>query len=152
MNDLPDIINSQIISNKYDVFWTNTSEDISQLSPKSVLIVTTPFAPESEEATLLKKIILASKLDENEVNVIQFQNEIAWHQLKDQLGVKTIILFGITPDQLGVSVQLMPHQVSRFSNTNWIVTASLKQLEDKLIKDHLWNYGLKPVFIEKAYG
>lgn len=154
MNDFPDIINAQIISNEYDVFWSKP-EDVLQLSPRSVLVASLPFSQGSAEAIQLKKILEACKLKEDDYNILQFNNDtqIAWHLLRDQLKIKSIILLGINPQQLGISAQLMPHQLSRFNNCNWVVTESLDILQQRPeIKTHLWNYGLKPAFVDKVYG
>lgn len=153
MDEIPDIINSQIISSIWDVFWTSTSSEAERFSPRNVLVIATPFTAGSAEETQLKKMLQACNLKEDDFNVLQFDTEIAWHLLRDKLQVKTIILLGILPAQLGVSVQLMPHQVSRFNGANWILTGTLQELmQHPDIKSHVWNYGLKPVFIDKVYG
>lgn len=154
MNDLPDIINSQIITNNYDVFWT-TPEPIKNSTPKPVLVASSLFAQGSAEEDQLKKMLQACRLTEEDYNIIQLSSEsfISWHLLRDELKLKSIILLGVSPEQLGVCAQLMPHQISRFNDCNWIVTESLEVLLQRTeIKTHLWNYGLKPAFIEKVYG
>jgi hypothetical protein len=154
MNEFPDIINSQIVSNEYDVFWT-TPDELAQLTPRKVLVASTPFLPGSAEETQLKKMLQACQLREEDYHIVQFSDDmqIAWHALRDQLGVKSVLLLGVTPVQLGVSAQLMPHQLSRFNDCNWIVTDSLEVLIQRPeIKAHLWNYGLKPAFVDKVYG
>jgi hypothetical protein len=155
MNEFPDIINSQIISSKWDIFWTMGDENINSLSPRPVLVVTAPFTTGSAEETQLKKMLQACELQEDDYHIIQAQpgTGLAWHWLRDHLQIKSLILLGIEPQQLGVSAQLMPHQLSRFNDTNWIVTGSLEQLiQYPDIKGHLWKYGLKPAFVDKVYG
>jgi hypothetical protein len=113
------------------------------------------FAQGSAEEIQLKKMLQACQLQEEDYNIIQFNEDIklAWHLLRDTLKIKTIILLGVSPDQLGVSAQFMPHQVSRFNGCVWIVTGSLEQLmQHQDIKGHVWSYGLKPVFIDKVFG
>jgi hypothetical protein len=120
-----------------------------------VLVASTPFLPGSAEETQLKKMLQACQLREEDYHIVQFSDDmqIAWHALRDQLGVKSVLLLGVTPVQLGVSAQLMPHQLSRFNDCNWIVTDSLEVLIQRPeIKAHLWNYGLKPAFVDKVYG
>lgn len=149
------IINTPVIPSDNDAFWEADERIMKDLSPNSVLVITSPISSNSEEENLLKKILEACKLNTQDYNLIQLneKQKISWHLLRDKLEVKTIILFGIELSQLGVNVQLMPHQTNRFNNCNWIPTASLdfiiKQPE---IKAHLWNYGLKPVFVDKIYG
>lgn len=154
-DEMPDIIHTDIVSAAYDVFWNDLPNWIESLPKRKVMIITRPFEKGSPEAIQLSKIIAACKLEEDAYNCIHLPENVflAWPKLRDILGINTILLFGIQPAELGVTVQLMPHQISRFNQANWIVTAGLTELmSEKLIKNHLWNYGLKPVFIDKAYG
>ena len=153
--NIPDIITTPIIPITNDIFWEDTKLKIKNLEKKSVLVCTTPFTAGSEEESLLLKILEACKLSKNDYNILQLEHneKIAWHLLRDELGVKHLVLFGIEVEQLGVTVQLMQHQTNRFNNCNWIPTATLSAIiKQPEIKAHLWNYGLKPVFIEKIYG
>ena len=155
MNHISDIINSQIVSSQWDIFWSDAQSTLKDLQPRPVLVATAPFTHGSAEETQLKKMLQACQLQEEDYNIIQFGGDIklAWHLLRDTLTVKTILLLGVSPEQLGVSAQFMPHQVSRFNGCIWIVTGSLEQLmQQQDIKGHVWNYGLKPVFIDKVFG
>src|SRR5690606_15479895 len=127
----------------YDVFWT-PPQQIKKLTPKPVLVASSPFTQGSEEEEQLKKMLQACKLTEEDYNIIQFhpENFMPWHLLRDKLKIKSIILLGISAEQLGVSAQFMPHQISRFNDCNWIVTESPSVLLQRTdIKTHLWNYG-----------
>lgn len=131
------------------------SNDNQELTPKPVMIISTPYQTGSAEETQLIKMLQACKLEPADYNIIQLPEDqvVSWHILRDQLDIRTIMLLGISPEQLGVSVQLMPHQVARFNDRNWIPTSSLPELMQYAeIKSHVWNYGLKPVFIDKVYG
>lgn len=142
------------MSSEYDVFWDEEILKNKGLQPKPVLVIAQKTAV-PEDSILLKKIIDACKLSPEQYNLLELnENEqIAWHLLRDELNISTIILFGIEPSRLGVSIQLMPHQTNRFDNCNWIPTASMQQMAAyPEIKTHLWNYGLKPVFIDKIYS
>lgn len=155
MSDLPDIIHTDVVSEKWDKFWEESQTNIADKATTEVLVLSTPFAANSEDDNQLAKMMQACKLLPDDYKVIQVDanNTLSWHILRDKLGIKTIILLGLQPQDIGVSVQLMPHQVSRFNSCNWIVTASLPELRVHAeIKGHLWNYGLKPVFIDKVYG
>jgi hypothetical protein len=153
MNTLPDIINTPIILTRWDSFWQ--TPDHHNLLPKQVLVISLPFVPNSEEANQLQKILAACKLSEEQVQLLSLkkEEEIAWHHLRDIVQPKQVLLFGIEPAQLGISAHLMPHQVSRFNGSSWMQTLSLDELIKRPeIKTHLWNYGMKPVFLEKIYG
>lgn len=154
MSDFPDIISQQIISSNYDILWS-TPAALTALAPRNVLVISTGFAPNSEEEEMLKKMLLACLLSDDDYHIVQMQPDemLSWHALRDQLKVHTVLLLGIMPAQLGVSALLMPHQISRFNGCTWIVTDSLQTLIQRPeIKAHLWNYGLKPAFVEKVYG
>jgi hypothetical protein len=149
------IINTPVISVSNDAYWEADEGLLKDLLPKNVLIITTPVNADSAEENLLHKIIEGCKLQEESYNLIQLgkDQKIAWHLLRDKLQIKSLVLFGIETEQLGVNVQLMPHQTNRFNNCNWIPTASLDFIiQYPEIKNHLWVYGLKPVFIDKIYS
>lgn len=155
MNELPEIINTDIINQKWDAFWSGHSNKVNNLTPKQVLVISSPFGAGSAEQTQLQKILQACQLTEDQVAIIQLQESetIAWHELRDIVQPRQVILFGINPAQLGIAIQFMPHQVSRFNDRSWMVTMSLQDLSQQPeIKGHLWKYGFQPVFIEKVYG
>ncbi len=139
---------------EHDVFWTNEWLKTKSLSAKPVLFMTVRNERE-EDTVLLQKIIEACRLQPELYQVVELdeKDRIAWHYLREELGIATLVLFGIEPAQLGVSAHLMPHQTNRFDQCNWIPTASMQQIAAQPeLKAHLWNYGLKPVFIDKIYS
>lgn len=155
MNGSPDIIRTSVIGQELDVFWDENPALLQEIQPRPVLILSTTFAKDSAESAQLDKMLAACKLEQQHYNLIQLKDNerCAWHRIRDTLQVKTILLLGVVPPQLGISVQFMPHQVGRFDGCSWIQTLSLHELQTKTdIKNHLWNYGLKPVFVEQVYG
>jgi hypothetical protein len=151
MNDIPDIITSKIVHTDWDVFWNELTENLPQ---KSVLIITTPIAADSNEEVQLKKILQACALTENEYNILQVNNNqlIAWNKIREQANPKTILLFGVLPHQLGISALFRLHEVNRFNDCLWIPSISLTELEKfPQTKKHLWTEAFKPVFIDKIY-
>lgn len=154
MNDFINIVNTPVISKEYDIFWAGSPEEAAGFSPKPVLVLSLPFQAGSPEEDQLFKMLQACKLTAGCYNIIQISEEkqFSFSAIKEKLQFNTLILLGISPVQLGVSAQLMPHQVSRFHQCNWLVTSSLSELlKSPEIKTHLWNYGLKPVFVDKVY-
>ncbi len=148
------IINTDIISDKYNVFWEDISNFISGMNPLDTLVISLPIAGDAEKQQL-QKMLQACGLSPTDYNLVELaaDQNIAWHQLRDGLKCKNVVLLGVEPAQLGVSVYFMPHQVNRFNDCCWIPTLSIPQLEQNTdVKKHLWNYGLKPVFVEKAHG
>ncbi|XZF14699.1 hypothetical protein ACTHGU_01035 [Chitinophagaceae bacterium MMS25-I14] len=152
---MDNIINTPIISSDLDAFWSDFPAKSEWKVPCGNLVLTHPFAQGSVSDVQLQKILKACTLSEDQYNVIQLpaDQKIAWHKLRDLLKPRNVILFGIEPAQLGVSVHFMPHQVNRFNDCSWIPTLDIEQLEQYPdIKKHLWNYGLKPVFVDRVYG
>jgi len=148
------IIDTPVLSSENDSLWDENIITAFQLSPKPVLVVTDKI-PDDSEKDLLDKILAGCKINPNHINHLYLQNsqKLAWHLLKKDLDIRSIILFGVDVERFGITAQLMPHQTNRFDDCNWIPTFSLRQIiQQPEIKSHLWNYGLKPVFVDKIYG
>lgn len=154
-SDIPDIITTPVVPASQDVFWDHIHPVLENIEAKKVLILVQNWVKETEERPLLMKILEACKLQPANYTLLELaaDEQIAWHLLREKTQAATVILFGIELQQLGVNAQLMPHQTNRFNNCNWIPTVSLAQIiQYPEIKTHLWNYGLKPVFVDKIYG
>src|SRR5262249_54046362 len=154
MSDVPDILNTPVLPAGYDAFWKDEQGILDGLTPKDTLFITPPIAAGSLADTKLQAIIKACGLSEGEYHIIQLHPEakIAWHLIRDTLKPKYIVMLGIELSQLALSVQFMPHQVSRFDDRAFIPTFTIEQVEEYPdIKRHFWLYGLKPVFIDKVY-
>lgn len=155
MTDIPDIINTDIIDQQTDRFWDESTEKFAGLEPRPTLIISLPFLPGSPEEVQLTRMLQACKLEAEDYNVLQLETSefLAWHQVRDILKPVNIIVLGISLEQLGINILLMPHQVSRFNERSWVVTSSLPDIiGNPDIKNHVWQYGLKPVFIDKVYS
>ncbi|MBN8679149.1 MAG: hypothetical protein J0M29_13050 [Chitinophagales bacterium] len=58
-----------------------------------------------------------------------------------------ILVFGISPAQLGLSIQISLYQPTAFYGATWLFTDALSTLEpDKNRKSQLWN-GIKTMFL-----
>lgn len=155
MDEQINIINTKVVSEEWNAFWEDITPMVADMRPLDTLVLSTPFEPGSATETQLQKMLLACQLQPGQYNLLLLteHQKLAWHQLRNKLKPKNIVLLGISADQLGISIQFMPHQVNRFNDCNWMPTLSVPQLEEYPdIKKHLWNYGLKPVFVEKIYG
>ncbi|RYZ48215.1 MAG: hypothetical protein EOP49_19195 [Sphingobacteriales bacterium] len=155
MENFPEIITTDIVSSRWDAFWTDQTGKLDSLKEAITLVISTPFAAGSAEQSQLEKLLAACKIEQQQVQILQLsgEEELAWHLIREQVKPKHVILLGVTPGQLGILIQFMPHQVSRFNECSFVQTVSLEDLQRQPeIKTHVWNYGLKPVFIEKVYG
>lgn len=152
MTDFPKILNTEIIDAEADAFWVLQHSITDGLSPKEILVITSPISPESPEAGQLNKIIAACKIQEGNYNTIQIdKNEkVAWNHLKNTLNPRHVITFGINPKQLGISALFALNSKNHFDDTIIIPTLSLNELEQQPnAKKELWVNALKPIFADK---
>ncbi len=155
MDNVFTIIKSTLIPDIYDKFWEDISDINEPKNTKSVLILCTPFANGSAEEQQLYKMMAACKLESSQYVIFQINegNVIAWHKIKEKYAPEIIFLFGIHPQQLGISSLFMLNEPNSFSECIWLPTLSLNNLENnREAKRHLWEKGMKPVFIDKKFG
>jgi hypothetical protein len=151
MSDLPDIINTAIIDTAQDAFWQTLPLEVAQMQQKDTMIITVPM--KAGEDAQLQKMMQACKLDVTDYNIVQVKESepISWHQLRDALKPKVVILLGVLPQQLGISAALHMFAPNNFNECIWIAAPSLSQLEQQPDgKKQLWTSGLKPVFVDKT--
>jgi len=151
----PDIISSPVVNEEWNAFWEDISPLIKDMPVRDTLVISLPLEASDPGMPQLRKMLQACNLAENDYNLLQVTEDqkIAWYQLREQLRPRQVITLGIGPQQLGLSVFFMPHQVNRFNDVSWLPTLDIPRLEQNPdIKKHYWSYGLKPVFIEKAYS
>lgn len=151
MSDFPNIIDSKIISSEYDSLWgeVNLPEPLNK--DAGTLVVCAPFTIGSAEDAQLAKMMQACKLNVTDYNILQAAPEkpVAWHQLRDTLKPKIVLLLGIHPQQLGISALFHLYAPTRFNECVWIVGPSLQDMEQQPeAKKQLWLNGLKPVFVD----
>ncbi len=155
MDNLPDIFNTPLVPEEINKFWEDAASVAGDMAPKDILVISCPLGNEGRDKAQLLKMLQACKLEDYQYNLIELPADtlIAWYRLREQLKPRYILLVGIEPQQLGMSVIFMPHQVSRFDEAVWVFTWSVPQLEQYPdAKKHLWGYGLKPVFIDRSFG
>jgi hypothetical protein len=149
------IIKTDIVNNKYDLLWDDVGALLQDATPRPVLVIVSNCEKGSAEDVQLLKMLDACKLLPNQYNIIRLQEEgqVAWHRLREQTDATIIFLIGVLPVQLGISARFVLHEPNSFNDRVWLPTVAIKELEaDKNIKTHLWNSGMKPVFVDKKYG
>ncbi len=149
------ILNTDIIKSEQDIFWQKPGQAHS-LSPKPVLIISTPFQSGDAESQQLDGILKAGcKLDEAQYNIVHVAEgeKMSWYQLKESLQPRVVLLFNVLPSQLGIGSLFMLNEINRFADGFWVPTLSLSQImEDKVLKGNLWNKALKLLFADKKHG
>lgn len=152
MPAIPDIIQSDIVNTNIDAYWA-TLPDGLPASAVRALVVTQPYAAGSAEEAQLQKILQACKLDQSDYYIHQLLQPVAWHQFRDKLNPKAVLLFGVFPQQLGVSAMFSLYYPNKFDGAIWVPSISIAEMEKHPdTKKQLWVDGLKPVFVDKTYG
>ena len=149
------ILNTDIIKNDQDVFWEN-SPLLTGLAYRPVLVLTTQFEHGSlEEEQLIGILKSGCRLMEEQYNLLQFKEDtkVAWHQMRELVEPRVVLLFNISPAQLGIAALLRLNEINSFDDCYWVPSLSLGQLaQDKALKGQLWSNGLKPLFVDKIRG
>ena len=93
-------------------------------------------------------ILGACKLSMGDVALVNAakNSSIGYSVLHEQLQAETVLLFGVTTQQLQMPMQFPFYQVQKFNNQAYLAAPSLPQLQqDKAEKTKLWN-SLKQLF------
>jgi hypothetical protein len=153
MEGFPDIINTNIIPARWNEMWTE-QELLKNLQARPVLILTTPYQPDSPEATQLQKMLDACKLQREDYNLLSINDNqlVNISILQQTFNLNTVFLIGVLPYQLGIVADLALNYPNRFNDCIFIPALSLSAMEQQpQFKSRLWNDALKPVFIENKY-
>ncbi len=148
--DIPDIFNTDIVTTDIDATWTE-NEQLKSLQQKKLLIISQPYAAGSNDEVQLQKIQEACQLGQDEYQTLQMTDSdtYAWHRIKTISKPEAVLLFGIKPQQLGISALFIFNYPNKFDSTIWIPTLSLPDLSQQPeAKKQLWGNALKPIFIE----
>lgn len=154
MSDFPNILSAKIVGDGINVFWNEKilSSDVKQMP---VLVISADHPAGGAEETQLLKIIQACGVTAEQYYLLKLANDqqTAWHQLREKLQPKVVILVGIEPGSLGIAALLRLNTPNRFDDTIFIPSISLSDMEKyPEHKKELWLQGLKPVFVDKAHG
>lgn len=153
MEYLPNIIKSPVIDRELDGFWSDLPAGIQAFPQAEVLVISTTYETGSQEEIQLQKILQACKLADGAYNIIKIEpaTTLPWYKLRDVLQPKTILLFGIMPQQLGISAMFRLFTPNNFNDRVWIASPSIAELETQPdAKKQLWQMGLKPIFDNPA--
>ncbi|MES1221010.1 MAG: hypothetical protein ABUT20_36255 [Bacteroidota bacterium] len=118
---------------------------------KNILIVlkyTDAVHIPDEELNFLTGILGACKLSIADVALLNLNNNagLSYAQIQSKLKSKIIFLFGIEPTEFGLPINFPHFQIQSFSNSTFLFSPVLKELEsDKVLKSKLWVC-LKKIF------
>ena len=149
------IIKSDVINSNYDIYWNEVTSFVNNVEAKPVLIITDGCADGSDDDVQLRKMLVACKLTPDQYNIIRLNEgeRVAWHKLREPLNPGFIFLVGVLPSRLGISSLFRLNEPNHFNDRLWLPTLPIRDLEMSLdIKKQLWSNGIKPMFVDKAYG
>ena len=149
------IINTDIVTSANDVFWQSPAAT-TYMDARPVLVVSSEYAAGSAEEEQLTGILGAGcRLLTEQYNIITLApgQQMPWHKLREQLQPNVVLLFNVSPQQLGISALFRLNEINRFDGAFWAPTLSLTQvMQDKALKGQIWNNALKPLFVDKVKG
>jgi hypothetical protein len=109
--------------------------------------VNTANEANASQLALLNSILLACKINSQEVKLIHFNRENTnYKELSSTFNPSFVLLFGISPSEIGLPLMFPHFQLQNFDKTTYISSPALEKIEnDKLQKINLWN-ALKQAF------
>ena len=109
--------------------------------------VNTAIEANASQLALLNSILLACKINSQEVKLIHFNRENTnYKELSSTFNPSFVLLFGISPAEIGLPLMFPHFQLQNFDKITYISSPALDKLEnDKTLKINLWN-ALKQAF------
>lgn len=101
-----------------------------------------------DELNFLLAILSPCKLSMEDVAILNIQknNQAVYQTIESDLKAKTILLFGVTTDQIQLPIQFPDYQIQKYNSQVYLSAPKLGNIEkDKAEKVKLWNC-LKQVF------
>lgn len=150
-SSLRDIFNAPLVRPAVDRLWDERS--IPDIIPCDTLVISTPYAPESDAALQLMRMLGACKLSASDFAVVQVAPDqiVAWHLLKAHTGATKVLLLGVPPVQLGIHAMMTLHEINHFNGVQWMVTTTLDEISTNApLKQHLWTHMLKKVYFPES--
>lgn len=95
-------------------------------------------------------MLAACKLAPDAFHILKMgpEERMGWPLLRDKLQPRYVLLLGIAPAQLGISVLMRFNETNSFNGCIWIPTAAIPDLNaNPTLKGQFWNQALKPTFV-----
>ena len=148
------IINTDVVLSRHDVFWKDLFPENETVEPREVLVLIRSENYGQAEQEVLNKLLAGCKLEPAQYHIYKVNvPEIAWYSIIDHFKPRIVISFGFGPVQLGIAALIAINQVNHFGGCLWVPALSIADMtnfpEQKKV---LWEQALRPLFIEKKYS
>lgn len=103
------------------------------------------------EMNLLFDLLGACKLTMADISLINYNNDqnINYQDITEQLRCKTMLMFGVKTEELGLPFSVPFFQIQKFQEQTYLLTPPLDNFLDNIaLKKQLWNC-LKILFLTK---
>lgn len=143
------LFKSKIIPSSVNAGWADDLPLLADVTPRPMLVLTTPFLAGSIEETTLTNMLKACGFGAEDFNLIQSDEDspLPWPRVREAAAPKHALLLGVQPAQLSIAVHLPVGQASEFGGVIFIPALALHNLaSDEAARKALWTDVLKPMF------
>ena len=91
-------------------------------------------------------------MDLADIALMTDEHPLPFHQLKSEMPFKTMILFGVKPEQLQLNINYTKYLPFQFRDTWILASDSLPELDGNEPSKKLLWIALKKIFAENAAG
>ncbi len=113
-------------------------------NPAKIGIISTSLTEENQ--LFLSKIMLAIQLDLNK-DIDLYEAQIQYKDLCKDADYTTLLIFGYTPQMLGLNIQINNYQIVKFKHTHLLFAHDLETISTDISKKKLLWQQLQLLFI-----
>lgn len=121
----------------FDIYKVGEILDVPEVNNKKVVVISKPIEAQSEQ--FLQKILAAVQLDLNK-DVLLTQQPVLYKQLDVAAPVQSTVVFGYTPVELSLHIDVKPYQIIQFKQKRLLFVHELNQIAADIDKKKmLWQ-------------
>lgn len=145
------LINEQLTIENAEIIENATIASLGGNSKKIIFLINNSensFLSE-EEMDMLNNLLTACKITMEDIALINYHQNVhlKYEELINQFTPKKVLIFGVTPAQLGLPFHVPFFQLQKFQQQIYFLSPSFENfLTDTALKKELWT-GLKKLFL-----
>lgn len=121
----------------FDIYKIDETHASLQVNNKKIVVITTPIEAQSQQ--FLQKILTAVQLDLAK-DVLLCQQPVLYKQLDSATTIQSIVVFGYTPNDISLHVDIKPYQIIQFKSKRLLFVHDLDQIAADIDKKKmLWQ-------------